>query len=342
MADIKNILTYVVNTSPVTIQVPIRFGDTQPEPMFGLVEMADIYNNEIRIEGEHILTGIVQFVPASTPMKGMFIRVHYRANLVTNVGGGIYVSVFGYQFTDRQALSPAEIDLYYNGAEWEVVYKPTFSEASVIESMHIAPQSVTENKIANAAITSQKIAYASISSEHIQPQAVLEEHIADMSVSENHIKSQAVTQTKIADEAVRTFHIADLNVTNSKLAQYAVTPSKIDAAVAADARDLEVNFADSGSLNQIRMPYKGFITGVFYDVVSTIGGSNGVITPKGDDDITIDGITVDIPMGTSVGTSYYKTPTGNNLFNAGDILKFQISGASSGKVKISLLVVKIE
>lgn len=130
------------------------------------------------------------------------------------------------------------------------------------------------------------------------------------------------------------------SIVTAHLGTYAVTPEKADTTMITDGPiTVEIDITD-GSRNEIMMGFKGYVSAVYATVKSAIVG-NGTITATNDDDIAMTDGVITMSNADPVDQSYQVGPTDNNVFEAYDILKFIVAGSTGGKLRLSVIVVKL-
>lgn len=163
----------------------------------------------------------------------------------------------------------------------------------------IAPNAVTETKLADNSITTPKISTGSVTETKLADNAVTSGKIAANTISESKLADNSVTSTKIAAGAVGTTKIADNAVTTTKIATGAISETKLaDNAVTAlkiapaqvvkslnGLKDIvEIAASGAASLNitgntiTVDVSDVGDITGVSAGPGLTGGGNTGAVT----------------------------------------------------------------
>lgn len=149
---------------------------------------------------------------------------------------------------------------------------------------------------------------------------------------------QMIGQGTIDKDGVFSLH--NSAVTGYNLGSYAVTVDKADTTMIGDGPiTVEVDTAD-GSYNEIMMGFKGFVASIRATVKTTIVG-NGAITANNDDDVAMTDGVITLVDGHTVNQSYNCAPTDNNTFEMYDILRFKVTGTTGGKLRLSIILVKL-
>lgn len=91
----------------------------------------------------------------------------------------------------------------------------------------IAPEAITNSKLATAAVSSDKIGDNAITAEKVADNAITAGKIAENGVTSISIQNSAVTEAKLADGSVTTPKLASNAVTSAKIGDSAVTAGKI-------------------------------------------------------------------------------------------------------------------
>jgi hypothetical protein len=83
--------------------------------------------------------------------------------------------------------------------------------------------------------------------------------------------------------------------------------------------------------NQVKMGYPGTVTEIYFTVDKAIASANnGTITPKNNAGTAMTDGLITVTASSALDTGFTSTPTGNNTFVAGDVLKFTTAKTNKG------------
>lgn len=191
-----------ITSSPETYTVPLFRSQIPGAPAGDPLANLPAPETQYIIEGTHTLSGVYQIVAASGAVEKMKLVFFYRATLTTDTADGKAFSIFGYKFTDAQALKDATVECYFNGTSWEVAYNPDFEESGIIAEKHYAANSIPETAFKASSIPGTAIKDGAISREKFTLRAVGEDQLDNQSVSANKLKDNAVSTVKIQNSSV--------------------------------------------------------------------------------------------------------------------------------------------
>lgn len=103
---------------------------------------------------------------------------------------------------------------------------PTISW-TVVQTIHLADQAVTEVKVFDSAITNSKIGPGAVTTDKIYPGAVTNPLIALNAVASANIQDGAISNQKLADNSVSTNKIVDQSVSAVKITNNTITAQQI-------------------------------------------------------------------------------------------------------------------
>ena len=309
-----------------------------------LVSLASI----TRINGSVTLTGNLNISPLGTALKNTTIKVLWEASVTITVGN--QVVIFGETVPDELAAKNFVAECVYNGAAWVVNILPDFAGTGIIGVDRLASDSVTTAKIVDGAVTLAKmdslnkgsIIYGNTTSDTAalivggaDGRMILGDIInglaaVDMSGDATIAKTGALT---IATSAVTTAKIADDAVTSAKLDDdsnrtQVVIPTSFETAGEIGVLEYKICFpctieAIHGTVTK---PFTSTGTHIFKDDTGTV----------------LTGSQIDMSSGLFLGNIVSTTPTANNTFVAGDVIKIEtsVSGAVGGRSTIVLCMLK--
>ncbi len=305
------------------------------------------------VVSDNIITGVVTLVgplaisPSGTPTNGQNVNVIWNASVTL---AGTNITIFGETVPDELAAKNFVAECVYDGAAWVVNILPDFAGVGIVDSDRLAASSVTTAKIEDNAVTLAKMAGlakgkiiygdasgnpADIELGSADGRMLLGDTAAgvaavDMSGDATISKAGALT---IANDAISTVKIADDAVTAAKLDDDAnrvqvVIPVSFESAGEIGAVDYKICFpctieAIHGTVTK---PFTSTGTHVFKDNGGTV----------------LTGSQIDMSSALLLGNIVSSTPTANNTFVAGDVIRIEtsVSGAVGGKSSVTLCMLK--
>ena len=287
--------------------------------------IVDVVNRPYRdetmaIPGDHVTVpgGVTSdlLCTANSPVNGSVSwsagELSYEQQRFT-VSSGNTSSRYVYWFPGTEFLTPSDAPPSSGGTQMLIIINrdgyPTcvtnavdgyaIISGSINGAIHIAPQSITGNAIANNeihgyhllagtvgwyeiadnaiitskiaanAVTSGKMATDSILTVSIKDGAVTEPKIADNAVTSGKIADGSILNAKIADNAVTSGKIADGSILNAKIADNAVTSGKIAA-----ANILNSHIVASAGISVSKIESAPTYRTVYVNAYDDAGGSN--------------------------------------------------------------------
>jgi len=103
---------------------------------------------------------------------------------------------------------------------------PTISW-TVVQTIHLADQAVTETKVFDSAITNSKIGPGAVTTDKIYPGAVTNPIISPNAIATANIQDGAITNQKLTDGCVSTNKVENQAVTTDKIANHAITAQQV-------------------------------------------------------------------------------------------------------------------
>ena len=315
----------------------------------GNIDSTDILIYRYRLIGTVTLTGAssIAYSGVGSPAKNEEYEFNYEASVTPD---GNTFSIFGVAVPDELLSSKFIAKCVYDGSAWKVKLLPSFDGVGIVDSDRLAANSVTTAKIEDNAVTLAKMAGlakgkiiygdasgnpADIELGSADGRMLLGDTAAgvaavDMSGDATISKAGALT---IANDAISTVKIADDAVTAAKLDDDAnrvqvVIPVSFESAGEIGAVDYKICFpcpieAIHGTVTK---PFTSTGTHVFKDNGGTV----------------LTGSQIDMSSALLLGNIVSSTPTANNTFVAGDVIRIEtsVSGAVGGKSSVTLCMLK--
>lgn len=303
-----------------------------------------------RVSGTAALTGTYNISPTGTPIKNSFVEIYWEASLSN--GASNAVAIFGKTVPAELITSGSKfkVDCLYNGTAWVVDIMPDDAGTGIVGTARIADDAVTLDKMAGLA--KGKIIYgdasgnpADIELGSADARMLLGDTTngvaaVDMSGDATLAKTGALT---IANNAVTTAKILDANVTNAKIADDAVTAAKLDDDANRTQIVIPVSFESAGEIGAVdyKICFPCTIEAI-HGTVTKVGTSTRTHVFKDNGGTVLTGSQIDMASGLLLGNIVSSTPTANNAFVAGDVIRIEtsVSGAVGGKSTIVLCALK--
>ena len=311
-----------------------------------LVSLASI----VRINGSVTLTGNLNISPSGTALKNTAIKVIWEASVTITPLSGNQVFIFGEAVPDELAAKNFVAECVYDGAAWVVNILPDFAGTGIIGVDRLAASSVTTAKIADDAVTLAKMAGlakgniiygdasgdpASVNLGAVDANLVVGDTtngvaVVAMSGDATIIKTGALT-------------IANSAVTTAKIADDAVTAAKLDDDSNRTQVVIPTSFESAGEIGVLE--YKICFPCTLEAIHGTVTKpftSTGTHIFKDDTGTVLTGSQIDMSNALTLGNIVSTTPTANNTFVAGDVIKIEtsVSAAVGGRSTIVLCMLK--
>ena len=313
-----------------------------------------IYSHWI-VTGTETLINDFDIQPIGTELRYTSIDILWNANLDLD---GNTVNIFGKDVPTT--LIEAGLFLtncFYNGTAWVVTFFIS-TEDGVIDTDMIKDLAITEAKVADNSVTLAKmyeLATGSVifGNASNRPTAL---SVADSTIvigdSSTGLVSVAVSgeatlaksgALTIATSAVTTAKIADGSVTTAKIADDAVTAAKLDDDSNRTQVVIPTSFESAGEIGVLE--YKICFPCTLEAIHATVTKpftSTGTHIFKDDTGTVLTGSQIDMSNALTLGNIVSTTPTANNTFVAGDVIKIEtsVSGAVGGRSTIVLCMLK--
>jgi hypothetical protein len=284
-------------------------------------------------------------VPTGSPSKDTFVEIVWNANLSI---GASALQIFGVSVPDELIASKFIAECLYDGAAWIVTIRPSFDELGIIGSHRLASDSVTTTSIADDSVTLAKmyeLATGSVifGNASNRPTAL---SVADSTIvvgdSSTGLVSVAVSgDATIAKTGALT--IANDAITTAKIADDAVTSAKLDDDSNKTQVVIPTSFETAGEIGvlEYKICFPCTIEAI-HGTVTKPFTSTGTHIFKDDTGTVLTGSQIDMSNALTLGNIVSTTPTANNTFVAGDVIKIEtsVSGAVGGRSTIVLCMLK--
>lgn len=309
-----------------------------------LVSLASI----VRINGSVTLTGNLNISPSGTALKNTAIKVIWEASVTITALN--QVVIFGETVPNELAAKNFVAECVYNGSAWVVNILPDFAGTGIIGVDRLASESVTTAKIAKNAVTLAEMAgltkgsiiYGNASSD---PAAILVGGADGRMILGDTTNGLAVVDMSGDATIIKTgaLTIANSAVTTAKIADDAVTAAKLDDDSNRTQVVIPTSFESAGEIGVLE--YKICFPCTLEAIHATVTKpftSTGTHIFKDDTGTVITGSQIDMSSGLFLGNIVSTTPTANNTFVAGDVIKIEtsVSAAVGGRSTIVLCMLK--
>jgi len=318
-----------------TILIPVDFVSSAPELT---------YTNNI-IVGAVTLTGGLVVSPSGTPTTGQRVVVTWNASVTPS---GNTITIFGETVPDELAAKNFVAECVYGGAAWVVNILPDFAGTGIIGSHRLASDSVTTTSIADNSVTLAKmyeLATGSVifGNASNRPTAL---SVADSTIVIGD-SSTGLVSVAVSGDATLTkagaLTIATSAVTTAKIADDAVTSAKLDDDSNRTQVVIPTSFETAGEIGvlEYKICFPCTIEAI-HGTVTKPFTSTGTHIFKDDTGTVLTGSQIDMSNALTLGNIVSTTPTANNTFVAGDVIKIEtsVSGAVGGRSTIVLCMLK--
>ena len=312
------------------------------------IDMASI----ARVSGVVTLTGNLNISPTGTPSRDTAIKILWEAAVTITPSSGDQVVIFGETVPDELVGRNFIAECVYDGSggPWVVNILPDFAGVGIVAADRIAANAVTTAKITDDAVTLAKMAGlakgkiiygdasgnpADIELGSADGRMLLGDTAAgvaavDMSGDATISKAGALT---IANDAISTVKIADDAVTAAKLDNDA---NRVQVVI-------PVSFESAGEIGAVdyKICFPCTIEAIHGTVTKTFT-STGTHIFKDNGGAVLTGSQIDMSSALLLGNIVSSTPTANNTFVAGDVIRIEtsVSGGVGGKSSVVLCMLK--
>jgi hypothetical protein len=304
-------------------------------------------STDVRINGTVLLTGNLNISPSGTPIKNTAIKILWEASVTLS---GNSVVIFGETVPDELASRNFVAECVYDGVAWVVNILPDFAGVGIIGEDRLAASSVTTAKIADDAVTLAKMAgltkgsiiYGNASSD---PAAILVGGADGRMILGDTTNGLAVVDMSGDATIAKTgaLTIANSAVTTAKIADDAVTAAKLDDDSNRTQVVIPTSFETAGEIGvlEYKICFPCTIEAI-HGTVTKPFTSTGTHIFKDDTGTVLTGSQIDMSNALTLGNIVSTTPTANNTFVAGDVIKIEtsVSAAVGGRSTIVLCMLK--
>lgn len=300
-----------------------------------------------RLTGTSILVSTMQVTSTGTLYDKIRIRILYDATVTV---GASSITIFGQTVPDALATQEFMAECVYDShtAAWTVIIIPDISATGFIETGNIKDLAITEAKVADNSVTLAKmyelatgnVIFGNASN---RPTAL---SVGDSTIvvgdSSTGLVSVAVSgDATIAKTGALT--IATSAVTTAKIADDAVTSAKLDDDSNRTQVVIPTSFETAGEIGvlEYKICFPCTIEAI-HGTVTKPFTSTGTHIFKDDTGTVLTGSQIDMSNALTLGNIVSTTPTANNTFVAGDVIKIEtsVSGAVGGRSTIVLCMLK--
>jgi hypothetical protein len=311
-----------------------------------LVSLASI----VRINGSVTLTGNLNISPSGTALKNTAIKVIWEAAVTASAGKDVIIFGVTIPQSFLKAATLFTVNCLYNGSAWKVVINTSSDALEYIVEGMIADDAVTTAKIADDAVTLAKMAglakgniiYGDASGDPASVNLGAVDANLVVGDTTNGVAVVAMSgDATIAKTGALT--IATSAVTTVKIADDAVTAAKLDDDSNRTQVVIPTSFETAGEIGvlEYKICFPCTIEAI-HGTVTKPFTSTGTHIFKDDTGTVLTGSQIDMSSGLFLGNIVSTTPTANNTFVAGDVIKIEtsVSGAVGGRSTIVLCMLK--
>ena len=311
----------------------------------GTLDSTDIKVYIYRLIGTVTLSGASSISYSGSPVKNEAYFFHYEASVTPS---GNTFSIFGQAVPSDMLSSKFVAECIYDGSAWKVKLLPSFDGLGIIGADRLAASSVTTAKIADDAITLAKVDAPGkgkiIYGDGLGDPKYLTIQDAEFIIGDTTLG--ATSQTISGDATVTktgALTIANSAVTTAKIADDAVTAAKLDDDSNRTQVVIPTSFESAGEIGvlEYKICFPCTIEAIHGTVTKTFV-STGTHIFKDDTGTVLTGSQIDMSNALTLGNIVSTTPTANNTFVAGDVIKIEtsVSAAVGGRSTIVLCMLK--
>jgi hypothetical protein len=286
-------------------------------------------------------------VPTGSPSKDTFVEIVWNANLSI---GASALQIFGVSVPDELIASKFIAECLYDGAAWIVTIRPSFDELGIIGSHRLASDSVTTTSIADDSVTLAKMAGLAkgniIYGDASGDPAIVNLGAVDANLVVGDATNGVAVVAMSGDATIAktgALTIASSAVTTAKIADDAVTSAKLDDDSNKTQVVIPTSFETAGEIGvlEYKICFPCTIEAI-HGTVTKPFTSTGTHIFKDDTGTVLTGSQIDMSNALTLGNIVSTTPTANNTFVAGDVIKIEtsVSGAVGGRSTIVLCMLK--
>ena len=286
-------------------------------------------------------------VPTGSPSKDTFVEIVWNANLSI---GASALQIFGVSVPDELIASKFIAECLYDGAAWIVTIRPSFDELGIIGSHRLASDSVTTTSIADDSVTLAKMAGLAkgniIYGDASGDPAIVNLGAVDANLVVGDATNGVAVVAMSGDATIAktgALTIASSAITTAKIADDAVTSAKLDDDSNKTQVVIPTSFETAGEIGvlEYKICFPCTIEAI-HGTVTKPFTSTGTHIFKDDTGTVLTGSQIDMSNALTLGNIVSTTPTANNTFVAGDVIKIEtsVSGAVGGRSTIVLCMLK--
>ena len=286
-------------------------------------------------------------VPTGSPDKNTFVEIVWNANLTV---GASALQIFGISVPNEIIASKFVAECLYDGAAWIVTIRPSFDESGIIGSDRLASDSVTTAKITDDSVTLAKMAGLAkgniIYGDASGDPAIVNLGAVDANLVVGDTTNGVAVVAMSGDATIiktGALTIANSAVTTAKIADDAVTAAKLDDDSNRTQVVIPTSFETAGEIGvlEYKICFPCTIEAI-HGTVTKPFTSTGTHIFKDDTGTVLTGSQIDMSNALTLGNIVSTTPTANNTFVAGDVIKIEtsVSGAVGGRSTIVLCMLK--
>ena len=316
-----------------------------------------IYTDFI-VTGTQTLTGNFNINPSGTPSIYTVVDILWNANVIPSTSN---VVIFGITIPNSLLASGNfKVQCFYDALSgkgaggsitngWVVSIIPDASSSADVDSDRLAASSVTTAKIQDDAVTLAKLEAAGVGKiiygDGSGNPKYLTIQDAEFIIGDTILG--ATSQTISGDATVTktgALTIANSAVTTAKIDDGAVTAAKLDSNSNKAQITIPISFEDASELGvlEFKMCFDCTVDAIHGTVTKSFV-STGTHIFKDDTGTVMTGSQIDMSSALTLGNIVSTTPTANNSFSAGDVIKIETSTslAVGGKSVINLCCTKL-
>jgi hypothetical protein len=311
----------------------------------GTLDSTDIKVYIYRLIGTVTLSGASSISYSGSPVKNEAYFFHYEASVTPS---GNTFSIFGQAVPSDMLSSKFVAECIYDGSAWKVKLLPSFDGLGIIGADRLAASSVTTAKIADNSVELAKmyeLATGSVifGNASNRPTAL---SVADSTIVVGD-SSTGLVSVAVSGDATLTktgaLTIANSAVTTAKIADDAVTAAKLDDDSNRTQVVIPTSFETAGEIGvlEYKICFPCTIEAI-HGTVTKPFTSTGTHIFKDDTGTVLTGSQIDMSNALTLGNIVSTTPTANNTFVAGDVIKIEtsVSAAVGGRSTIVICMLK--
>lgn len=299
-----------------------------------------------RVSGTVTLSGNLNISPTGTPSKNTAIKILWEASVTPS---GNSVVIFGETVPDELVASNFIAECIYDGSAWVVNLLPDFAGTGIIAGKLLGNDTISTSKIIDDAVTNDKLANITRGSVKVGGASDAPTDL-DAKTSGNILVGDGTDIASVAVSGDATLSslgaltIANSAVTTAKIDDDAVTAAKLDDDANRTQIVIPVSFESAGEIGAV--DYKICFPCVIEAIHSTVTKtfvSTGTQVFKDNSGTVLTGSQIDMSSALLLGNIVSSTPTANNTFAAGDVIRIEtsVSGSVGGKCTTVLCALKV-